>query len=243
MKEDREEYSKLGIKEYAATYPVTELGFDERFTRVLKGWGYSTLGRILKEDYDMLKYHFNEERLLEIKEKVHALGFNLRNEKKTISEVEKEYGELGIPTIKQELGIDTKLVYILYNGGVYTLADIIRMGSEVYSLYGMGKVRAKQLETALKVKGIVIPNNDDELPGYINEKEYEILKLSDYHEEVEERMKRTKRLISKYTLLAKENKELLEKDKQVSKEIEEKIRDLQGLKKGARKGGKGNKGN
>ena len=66
MKEDREEYSKLGIKEYAATYPVTELGFDERFTRVLKSWGYSTLGRILKEDYDMLKYHFNEERLLEI---------------------------------------------------------------------------------------------------------------------------------------------------------------------------------
>ncbi len=47
----------------------------------------------------------------------------------------------------------------------------------------------------------------------------------------------------KYTLLAKENKKLLEKDKQVSKEIDEKIRDLQGLKKGARKGGKGHKGN
>lgn len=243
MREDREEYSRLGIKEYAATYPITELGFDERFTRALWNWGYKTLGRLLITDYNFLKFRFSEERLLEIKEKVHALGFKLKNEKKAISEVEKEYGALGIPTIKQELGIDNKLVYILYNSDVYTLDDIIKLGPEVYSLYGMGEVRIKQLETALKVKGIVIPSDANELPGYINEKEYEIAKLSKYNEEVNERIDRTKKLISKYTLLLEEKKELLKKDKQISKDIEEKIKDLQGLKKGASKNGKRNKSN
>lgn len=198
---------------------IKNIPLKEGIKNALRRNGIICLDDLLKLDYEeIVKIKgIGPNRIKELRDYIHSLGYTFINERKTTREIKEEYKKLGIPTLEEVLGVDHRVLSPLYKNGIYTLDDLFKYGKKVLELDGIGA------STSIQIRKLFKHNNyEDEIEftkEIINDIEQENNELD---EEIKEKELLLEELTLEYNKLFIKRRQLLYKKNKLDEEIKEK---------------------
>ena len=151
-------------------------------------YGIQTLEELLNIDYQELKETrgLGQVALKEIKEYLHSIQKEFKNEEGPFSSEEKERIEKGERVLKL-YGFSQKLCYHLYQQNLFTLDDLIAYGSFIYQNKSLTPSLAQELFLTLKSLDIILENKSN--PSMMRLKNFQLQKgeslpLKDQYQEL-----------------------------------------------------------
>ena len=235
--DDHLKWERAGISDEIAMVRINNLDLSHRLKNALiKKGGLTYLGDLLTTDYKNIMHirTLGEDGITELKNYIHSLGFSLPNEEATMKELRENFKEKGIPMVGEALELDGKTSGVLYKNGIYTIEDLINFGSKVYELIGMGDVKKKKLEAALKAKNIELGISNalsGGTPVAIRPTEIIVNKAKEENENIKTRIDTKERLLVEYNKLMKERSSLIEREQKLDEEIANKVAQLSSMQK------------
>ena len=233
--DDHLEFERLGISDDVALIPINNLGISTRLKNSLARRGkIYFFGDLLSRDYASLirLRNLGEESLTELKKYVHSLGYTLKDEEPTLSDIQEEYKAKGIPMLQEELGLDSRTCGVLYRNGIYTVQDIMNYGENIFSLVGMGDLKAQKLKEAMKSKNVYFGTTvtiPSEGPAAVMPSKEVVDYLKQENTAIKVRIKLKEDLISEYDRLIEERHELMLREKKLDEEIADRVAILQSI--------------
>lgn len=184
----------------------------------------NTLGQLLELDSEqLLKIRkLGEKMYIEIRDCVHELGYELKNEWIIKSEIIAQKKEAGIKLL-EDYGLSSNVYSSLYSNGIYTMEDVCNYGNDVLKLKQFGPLRQQELLSKMSELGVEFKNeketivvkpetNQNTLLEDINETKLENSKIKD-------RISKKLELVQLYKSLLLEQKELLLQEQELDMEI------------------------
>ena len=222
--EDHLKWEKAGISDEMAMIKFEKLDISNSLKNALYKNHCMCLGDLLVMDYKEIQKlrGIGETGLIEIKNYIHSLGFSFSNEELTVEEARESFKEKGILMIEESLDLDPNVARLLYRNGIYTLQDLIKVGTEVYNLVGMGNVKKQALMQALQDKNITLKSTSilqkDAILS-LKPSEAIINKSIRENKKIKDRIDYKEKVLSKYEKTIKEREALIAKEKRLDEQI------------------------
>ncbi len=228
---EKETLDNLNISYDIALIPIKETSLSKKIKRIFKNKTYICyLGDLLTYNYLALSniYLLTDEDMIEIKNYVHSLGFKLRNEIPTTTEIRNKNGKNAV----DNLGLSNRVLNILYKNKIYTIRDLVDYGPRVFKLFGMGNVSIEEIKTAMKRYNLKFSNQNDvevkiDLQLIEQNPNPNILKkVVNDNAEIQDRINKKMSLLEEYNKLLEEQDKLLKREKEIDIKLQELLEQL-----------------
>lgn len=148
-------------KEISLDTRIQDLALPVRTKRRLCWHGINTLQDLLNIDYQEIKHikSIGEKHLIELRNYINSLGYQLLNEKLTTSEKREKLKNEGC-VLLEDYNLSSQVYLTLYRNDIYTLDDLVEYGIKVYDLKGFGPNRQQELREKLQELNIQLENKE-----------------------------------------------------------------------------------
>lgn len=196
--------------------------------KLLKYSTITNLSELLNSDYSKILNirMLGDSGLQELKNYVHNLGYQFANEISTPQELKEERKKSG-QKLLEDYGFPNNLCHPLYKEGIFTLEDLLEIGTEVKNVSGIGNIKFHVLQEKLLEIGIhlknVSPNQNIEISC--------IKSLQRDNLSIQQRLLKKRQLLMDYENLLLEKEELLKKEQELDQKMDQILLEIHQLRK------------
>ncbi len=243
----KDEFEGTNLTLETANIKIDDLELPTVIKRGLRGtFGIAYLGELLTDvTFSDLKKTRNVgvNNLRYLKEYIHSLGYELKEEEIIVEEKIDELRKKGVQLL-EDIFDDNKIYRTLYRHGIFTLDDLLEYGPDVFSISGFGPQRQKNLLEKMRKLGLKFDERTSgvggsmmigvaEAPSSVGVEVGDVLQLIEGNDELRSKVYRKEQLVLEFDRLYCEKQELETRLKAVDEQILDRIKAMkEGLPNG-----------
>ena len=233
-----EEYEDLGLSKEETLTKIEDLNLNYAIVKALNYSGAYTLGDLLSiepQEFSRMR-NFGDRKLKYLTDKMHMLGYSLKNEKTRRTEVKKselirvlEYlKNYGVEKLDEKFLNNPFNMYVLNVNGIYNVRDLINYESDVNNIFGISNAKQNEILTMMKELGLKCDSNCSKVDlsnikgtneMLVEPNDAHINQIKEDNDVLKKRILQKKQLLEEYNELMKEKEKLLARESELDEMI------------------------